>query len=157
MSDNPNLPREPDESDEPEEDIMSPVDLTREVFAEGGDIRLLCCSTAKEQLHVPAADIVYELTSNTGRVDNGSIVFDVGDDKAIRIDLGNGGFTIIEGDRVIGSGRKGLELLMLWRGMTFDDALAWVSSTYSRDKAHVMGIEYVTMKVAADELSANNP
>lgn len=142
-----------DERKPDEPDIMPPVDLAREVFAAGGDVHLLCCSQSGGSLVVSAAEVVYELSGQVGRVEGGRILFDVGDGERVEIDLENGAFTITRGDNVV-SGRKALELLTLWRGMAIDEALAWLSRKYSQDKALAMGIEYVTMKVAGAEGSA---
>ncbi|TXI06240.1 MAG: hypothetical protein E6Q76_10020 [Rhizobium sp.] len=126
------------------------VNLTKQVYIEGGDFELLCCQvgSAMAANWVSAAEIVYEMTGNPGSVVRNTITFDTSPDEVVEIDLLNGHFDVRQAGSTRGAGRKGLELLMVWKGMTFEQALEWVRNTYSVDKARAMGLDYVNMKLA---------
>jgi hypothetical protein len=139
--------------------ISDPIDLVREVYVEGGDFQLMCCAGSggsfggggSTDSWVTAAEVIYEFTKNPGSVVKNLITFEISKDERVELNLLNGHFDVFCGEQILHSGRKGLELLMTWKGMTFDQALEYLCKTYSADAATAMARDYIKMRIAAFE------
>ena len=138
--------------------ISDPVDLTRQVYVDGGDFQLLCCGPSgggsfggggSTGTWLTAAELAYELTGHPGKVVKDVITFEYDQEARIEIDVLGGHFKIQRGDEVVHSGRKALELLMQLKEVTFEQALEWIAEKYSTDKAAALAQDYVKMRVAA--------
>ncbi len=75
-----------------------------------------------------------------------TITFTLSRDEKIELSLLTGGFEIFKGAEVIARGRKGIDLLMQWKGMSYESALEYIAATYSKDHAETMGADYQRMK-----------
>lgn len=133
--------------------LSVPVDLIREVYAEGGHYQLLCCTgpvlPEKPRAWLAAAELVYELTGNPGKVAGDFITFELDEGDRIEIQLVGGQFRILRGEQTLHSGRKAFELLMRLNGLTFESAIEWIAEKYSNEKAAAMAEDYLRMRVAA--------
>jgi hypothetical protein len=131
-----------------------PVDLVREAYAEGGHYQLLCCTSGPRTPGLPkawvaAAELVYEITGNPGKVAGDFITFELDEGHRIEIDLVGGQFRILKGEHTLHSGRKAFELLMRMNDLTFESALEWIAGKFSNESAAAMADDYVKMRVAA--------
>jgi hypothetical protein len=138
--------------------IASPIDLGKELYTEGVDFQLLCCAagggsfggggSTDDYLWLTAAEVVYEHTKNPGSVVRNLITYDLDADNRIEIDLLDGRFRLhlAENAEVL-NGRKAIELLMMWKRMSFVEALEYVAAKYSSDLAIALGQDFVRMKI----------
>ncbi|GHF08058.1 hypothetical protein [Streptomyces fumanus] len=144
--------------------ISEPVDLSRQVYVENSDYQLLCCGHpsgggtsgggGSTDNWLTAAELVYDMTGNPGRVVSDIITFDYDSETRIEIKVLGGEFAIIRGDDVLHSGRKAFELLMRLQDLTFEGALEWIAEKYSVEKAEVLAHDYVARRLGthrADE------
>ena len=134
-----------------ETNISKPLDLSREAFAVGSNVRAKCCGLADEGgavNWVTAAELVYEFTGNPGAVVRNLITFELGGEGRIEINLIDGTFVIFQsGNAGARKGRKGIELLMLWKEMSFVEAIEYIAAKYSPEQAIALGDDFVRMKV----------
>ena len=133
--------------------ISDPVDLSREVYTDGSDYQLLCCSGGGGSTDpwLTAGELVYHLTRNAGKVVSDVITFELEQENRVEIKLLGGHFEVKRGDEVVHTGRKALELLMRLKGLTFEEALEWIAGKFSTEKAAVLAEDYVKMRLAAFE------
>jgi hypothetical protein len=139
----------PNESDD--QGISKAVSLTRDVFMEIAGSAGQCCSLVDEgraAKWVSAAEVVYDITGNPGKVVRSLISFELDGQDKIEMDLVDGSFTIhLASDPAPLEGRKAIELLMLWRKMTIVQAIEYIAQKYSVEKAISLGSDFVRMKV----------
>ncbi|MGW6842566.1 hypothetical protein [Streptomyces sp. NPDC054958] len=137
--------------------ISDPVDLSRQAYVDNGDYQLLCCGPSgggssggggSTDDYLTAAELVYDLTGNPGRVVNDVITFDYDSETRVEIKVLGGDFAIIRGDDVVHSGKKAFELLMRLQELTFEGALDWIAEKYSVEKAEVLAHAYVARRLA---------
>lgn len=130
--------------------ISNPVDLIREVHSEEGNYQLLCCSSGgTREAWVTAAELVYELTGNAGKVVSNLITFELEQGQRIEIQLLGGEFKVIRDEQVMHSGRKAFELLMRLKEFTFEQALEWFAAKYSIQTATDVAADYTKMRLVA--------
>jgi hypothetical protein len=136
--------------------ILDPVDLSRQVYVDNSDYQLLCCGPSgggsfggggSTDDYLTAAELVYDITGNPGRVVSDVITFDYDSETRVEIKVLGGDFAIIRGDDVMHSGRKAFELLMRLQGLTFEGALEWIAEKYSVEKAEVLAHAYVARRL----------
>lgn len=135
--------------------ISESVDLSPEVYAAGGDFQLLCCSISKGKPWVSAAELIYEFTGEPGSVVRNTITFDLAKDERIEINLLDGSFEGFKGGRSTMVGRKGLDLLMKWKGMSEEDAVQFIAGKYSPAHADAMRADFVRMWAQRPENDPN--
>ncbi|GMO11006.1 hypothetical protein [Bradyrhizobium ottawaense] len=137
------------EPDEPQ--ISNAVGLTREVFGDIGSVAGQCCGLVDEDRAtkwVTAAELIYDITGNPGRVVRNIIAFDLDNGSRIEVNLIDGRFELYSQEESEPKvGRKGLELLMAWKKMSFTDALEYIAQRYSLQKAAALGNDFVRMNV----------
>ena len=135
--------------------LSAPFTVVRESFTNGADLMLACCGGASHPTHpepadwVSAAEIVYELTKVAGTVAGSDIRFDTPEGATIHIGVQDGRFVIVRENLDPQTGRKGLDLLMQWKGFSFDQAIKFLFDTYSPEVAQALAEDYVQMKIAA--------
>lgn len=114
----------------------------------GANYELSCCSQPgmAAALWVSAAELVYELTGEPGRVVRNKISFEI-DGTTIDLNLLNGAFTIDQGTGQPIVGRKGIDLLMKWQGYDLDKAIEFIANKYSIHHAMAMAKDFAAMKV----------
>ncbi|MFJ3728901.1 hypothetical protein ACIPYQ_40985 [Streptomyces sp. NPDC090045] len=136
--------------------ISDPVDLSRQVYVDDSDYQLLCCGPSgggkfggggSSDDYLTAAELVYDLTGNPGRVVSDVITFDYDSETRVEIKVLGGDFAIIRGDDVMHSGKKAFELLMRLKEFTFEGALEWIAEKYSVEKAEVLAHAYVARRL----------
>lgn len=129
------------------DELDNPVDLDPRVSATDGDFQLLCCS-ASPVCWVTAAELIYEFTREPGKVVRNTISFDIDKDQRIDVDLLDGRFEIFKGNETTGvTGRKGLDLLMKWKGMSLEEAQKYIADKYSEDHATLMTADLQKMRI----------
>jgi hypothetical protein len=136
--------------------ISDPVDLCRQVYVDDSDYQLLCCGPSgggssggggSTDTWLTAAELVYDMTGNPGRVVGDVITFDYDSETRVEIKVLGGHFAIIRGDDVMHSGRKAVELLMRLEELTFEGALERIAERYSVEKAEVLAHDYAGMRL----------
>ncbi|MEL0438299.1 hypothetical protein [Phycobacter sp. K97] len=129
---------------------MSPAtNLTGGPVSHGAGFELACCQVgaSANAVWVSAAELIYELTGEPGKVVRNTITFDV-EGTTIDVDLLNGAFAVKkEGSGTPIEGRKAIDLLMKWKGYDFDQAIEYVIENYSMDHAMAMAKDFGAMKV----------
>lgn len=134
----------------PESESLEMVDLGGQSYAAGQDFRLMCCGSAGTSGGIPwisAAEIVYEFTKQPGSVVRNVISFNLEGNERIELNLLDGSFELFQRGRSTGKkGRKGIDLLIQWKGMSFEEAIDYIRTNYSEEHAESMGADYQRMQ-----------
>jgi hypothetical protein len=128
--------------------ISTSIDLSREIYAESRDYELACCSVSPDPL-VSAAEFIYDITKNPGNVVKNAITFKVSDDELIKVNLLNGVFSIERKNQPIRTGRKVIELIILWQNISFEKAVQLIAEMYSVEQAEIAANDYVKIRISA--------
>jgi hypothetical protein len=127
--------------------VSDGVDLGGTSHIAGADYQLACCTSccADRNMWVSAAELVYEFTGLPGSVVRNTLSFALDGNDRIDINLLTGDFQMFSGATSSMQGRKGVDLLMKWKGMTLEQALEYITRKYSADHASNMAADFQRM------------